>query len=257
MAGFFVAFLAPPNPHCATKQQPSAMSDFESEGFFENEWDECGGLAWNEFDWERYLREQDDTLHRYLAYYEKLKGHPERIDEAARMMGWDDGVRGSEVEDAGSPQDADIGPLDAQPPAGDSVIGPYTLHQNPVFIATKAIYLSLKRAWERLAGDGGKISQPLALALHASLHRGEEHAVLGVQALDLGDFAMAVSLFKRALQELNQTLAVTDDPATTANRHLTAWKEDALPRLFDLREIWLRVINECREELERRVDDES
>ncbi|MDD2763865.1 MAG: hypothetical protein PHE83_07840 [Opitutaceae bacterium] len=230
------------------------MSDFESEGFFENEWDECGDLAWNEFDWERYLREQDDTLHRYLAHYERLKGHPERIDEAARLMGWDDGARGGETDGAGDNRDAESGSGDAQP-IGDNCIEPYTLHQNPVFIATKAIYLSLKRAWERLAGEGDKIPQPLAL--HTSLHRGEEHAVLGVQALDLGDFALAVSLFKRALQELNHTLALSDDPAAVANRFLTGWKEDALPRLFDLREIWLRVINECREELERRVDEEG
>jgi len=32
------------------------MSDFESDSFPENDWDECGDLVWNEFDWERYLR---------------------------------------------------------------------------------------------------------------------------------------------------------------------------------------------------------
>jgi len=80
---------------------------------------------------------------------------------------------------------------------------------------------------------------------------------LGVQALDLGDYAMAVSLFKRALQELNRTLAMATEPELAAVRRLAAWRDDAFPRLFDLREIWLRVIAECREELARRVDDES
>jgi hypothetical protein len=31
----------------------------------------------------------------------------------------------------------------------------------------------------------------------------------------------------------------------------------ALPRLFDLREICLRVVRECREELQRPLDDEE
>jgi hypothetical protein len=78
-----------------------------------------------------------------------------------------------------------------------------------------------------------------------------------VQALDLGDYAMAISLFKRSLEELNRTLALVTGTDAAAPRAFAAWREDALPRLFDLREIWLRVLNECREELGRRVDDES
>ena len=44
------------------------MNDFDSENPSENEWEEQGGLAWNEFDWERYLREQDEAIHRYLGF---------------------------------------------------------------------------------------------------------------------------------------------------------------------------------------------
>ena len=131
------------------------------------------------------------------------------------------------------------------------------MHKNPVFVATKAICLSLKRSWERIAVDPAKVPQPLALAMQTSLYRGEEQAFLGVQALDLGDYAMAISLFKRGLEELNRTLALVTGPADTASRAFAVWRDDALPRFFDLREIWLRVMNECREELGRCVDDEG
>jgi hypothetical protein len=231
------------------------MSEFNSESFPENEWDECGDLVWNEFDWERYLREQDDMLHRYLAFYERLKGRSDRIDEVACLMGWDTGQPGADSAD-GTDGAAKEEPADPPASARSSALEPYTLHKNPVFVATKAIYLSLKRSWERAAGDPGKVGQPLALATQTSLYRGEEHAILGVQAIDLGDYALAISLFKRALQELNQTLALASDSAA-AGRAVAGWTSDALPRLFDLREIWLRVISECREELERRVDEEG
>jgi len=238
------------------------MSDFDTEGFFENEWDECGDLAWNEFDWERYLREQEDALHRYLAHYERLADHPERIDEVAHLMGWDDGQHGGEAESPGGEAESAGGEAETQQDgvptsSGSYRIEPYTVHKNPVFIATRAIYLSLKRSWERVAGDAAKINQPQAFAIYGSLFRGEEPAILGVQALDLGDYAMAVSLFKRALQELNRTLALTSEPALAANRPFATWRDGAHPRLFDLREIWLRVIHECRQELARRVDDEG
>jgi len=225
------------------------MSNFDPDTPSENDWDERGDLAWNEFDWEQYLREQDDVLHRYLAFYEQLREHPERIDEVAHFMHWDEGVWTSEsvsMEDDGTEEEE----TEAQDEASYKA-EPYTLHKSPVFIATKAIFLSLKRAWERIATDNAKVPQTLAIALQTSLYRGEEQAILAVQALDFGDFAMAISLLKRALRELNQTLALLDDRAANVSRALGHFCQDARPRLFDLREIWLRVMNECRQELER------
>ena len=78
-----------------------------------------------------------------------------------------------------------------------------------------------------------------------------------IHALDFGDYAMAVSLFKRALAALNSSLALINADAINRLPHVRAWREDALPRFFDLREVWLRVINECREELEQPSDEEE
>jgi len=228
------------------------MNDFDSEGSGENEWEDRGELAWNEFDWERYLREQDATIHRYLGFYEALKGHPDRIDEVAEQMGWDRPDAGDNADDGEDDSDS-AGEADEF--IEDDEI--YTLHKNPVFIATKAIYLGLRRPWEQAASDADKLPRTLALSFLASLHRGEENAVHAVHALDFGDFAMAISLFKRALAALNNSLSYLDEP--TAERHpvLRPFREDALPRLFDLREVWLRVINECRQELNRPIDEEN
>jgi len=225
------------------------MSNFDPDTPSENDWEERGDLAWNEFDWEQYLREQDDVLHRYLAFYEQLREHPERIDEVAHFMQWDEGVWTS---DSVSMEDDDTEEEETEEMDEASYKAePYTLHKSPVFIATKAIYLSLKRAWERIATDSAKVPQPLAIAMQTALYRGEEQAILAVQALDFGDFAMAISLLKRALSELNQTLALLDERAVNFSRALGHFCHDAQPRLFDLREIWLRVMNECRQELER------
>ena len=228
------------------------MSDYDPEGGPENEWEERGELAWNEFDWERYLREQDDTIHRYLGFYEAFRHSPNRIDAVAEQMGWGPG-NWSDDTDATEPEEDETPP--EAPEFGEAEI--YTLHKNPIFVATKAIYLGVKRQWELSAGDAAKVPPPLALALLASLHRGEEHAVQAIHALDFGDFAMAVSLFKRALSALNESLTLLNAEGTKQHRAVMAYREETLPRLFDLREIWLRVISECREELDRPVDEES
>jgi hypothetical protein len=232
------------------------MNDFNAEGSSENEWEEPAELTWNEFDWEHYLREQDAAISRYLSFYDTLKGHPERIDETAHLMGWDEGDWSSD----GEPVDSALIEEEATTPdeAVDyDQLEPYTLHKNPVFIATKAIYLGLKRSWETLAVDPASVPQPLALAFQSALHRGEEQAGLAIQALDLGDYAMAISLFKRALRELNASMALVDNATTERRAALTMFRADAWPRLFDLREIWLRIISECRDELARRIDEEN
>ena len=228
------------------------MSNFDSDGGPENPWDDRGDLAWNEFDWERYLRDQDEAIHRYLRFYESCKDVPDRIDKVAEKMNWgdDEWTDESDLEDDDSVSDDADGP-------GDSEEDVYTLHKNPIFIATKAIYLGLNRSWQRLASDPAKAPQSLAVSLLSSLHQGEEHAVQAVHALDFGDFAMAISLFKRAMSALNGTLALLSADDVMRYRGVSEWREEALPRLFDLREVWLRVIAECREELDRPVDDEN
>lgn len=230
------------------------MSNFETNGPSDNEWEDRGELAWNEFDWERYLREQDDVIHRYLGFYEQLKGKDDRIDESAHLMGWDEDSWSTDPSDARDEEDSEPAAV------GDGSDGkdePYTLHKNPIFISTKAIYLSLKRAWESIAPNPNKVPQQFAFAIHASIYRGEEQAMLAVQALDFGDYAMAISLFKRALSELNRTFSLLGEPLVEKLPAVAAFREDALPRLFDLREIWLRVMNECREELERPDEDDE
>jgi hypothetical protein len=227
------------------------MSNFDSDGGAENPWDDRGDLAWNEFDWERYLRDQDEAIHRYLRFYEACRHEPDRIDKVAEKMNW-----GDEDWSDDTTADLDVADDDGDGPAADEE-EVYTLHKNPIFVATKAIYLGLNRSWQRLASDPAKAPQELAVSVLASLHLGEEHAVQAIHALDFGDFAMAISLFKRAMSALNGTLALLSSEPVLRCRPVHAWREEALPQLFDLREVWLRVIAECRDELDRPVDDES
>jgi hypothetical protein len=220
------------------------MSDFDSDNLSENEWEENGDLAWNEFDWEVYLREQESAIHRYLGFYESVKAGPERIDEVADKMGWDCADT-EELEERESPEKVLF---------SDEI---YTLQKNPVYIATKALFLSLRRSWELTSLSPGKIPQCLSVTLLSSLHRCEEQAVMAIHALDFGDYAMAICLFKRALAALNACFAVIGTEEADGIETIRELRDDMRIRLFDLREIWLRVISDCREDTERDTDEET
>lgn len=221
------------------------MSNPNAGGDLNNEWEDRGDVAWNEFDWERYLREQDAEVDRYVQLYEACKDPAKRIDEVAEQMQWGEAGWVEDDEDAEDEEDDDD---------EDDV---YTLHKNPIYIATKGIYLVLTRSWAKLAADPARVPPPLALALLESFQRGQDLSMQAVHALDFGDYAMAVSLFKRALGALNASFAILSADAVARLPRLAAWRDEAMPRLFDLREVWLRVIAECREELERPIDEEE
>jgi hypothetical protein len=218
------------------------MTNSDSDGLFDNDWEDRGELSWTEADWMKYLGEQDDAVRDYLKHYDLLGEAADRIDEVARRMGWEL----AENNEAAAESAAE----ETETEAEDAFAGdwdPYTLHRNPVYISSRAIYLSLIAHWERVAAQPDRVPAALAITLQASLYRGNEQVLQAVQALEMGDYTLAVCLFKRALQELNVTLARLSQPDVVENTLATRFREYALPRLFDLREIWLRVMNECRQ----------
>jgi len=213
------------------------MTNQDHDGLFESDGEERHELAWTEVEWEKYLAEHEASVRDYLRHYDALAGTSDRIDEVARRLGWE-----TEADDD-SAEGAEADGLDA---SFDTEWEPYTLHRNPVYIATKAIYLSLVANWERIASQPGRVPAVTVLAFQGALYRGRENALQAVQALDLGDYVLAICFFKRALREVNDSLARLGAGAAADGSVLARYREFALPRLFDLREIWLRVMAECR-----------
>ena len=221
------------------------MTNPDSDGLFDNDWDDCGELSWTEADWLKYLASQETAVREYIKHYDQLPASMQRIDEAARLMGWElaEDPAAMGAEDAKEIEVVDE--LEEDVFEGDW--DPYTLHRNPVYISTRALYLSLLAHWERVAVQPGRVPPALGITLQALLYRGNEQALQAVQALEMGDYTLAVLLFKKALRELNLTLTRLNEPDATATPLAVRFREYAMPRLFDLREIWLRVMNECRQ----------
>ncbi len=216
------------------------MTNSDSDGLFDNDWEDRGELSWTEADWMKYLGEQEDAVRDYVKHYDLLAAAPDRIDEVARRMGWEL-AEDNEAETEAADHDEAEGTF-----GGDW--DPYTLHRNPVYISSRALYVSLIAQWERVAAQPGRIPPALAITLQASLYRGNEQVLQAVQALEMGDYTLAICLFKQALRELNVTFARLSQPDVANTTLALRFREYALPRLFDLREIWLRVMSECRQD---------
>ena len=64
------------------------MSQYEFEGSNEGDWDDTGDLAWNESDWQVFLRNSDKEVVRFMTAYNQVKEQDDRLDAAASLMGW-------------------------------------------------------------------------------------------------------------------------------------------------------------------------
>jgi hypothetical protein len=230
------------------------MSENQSDGLSDNEWDETWEFAWSEFDWERHLREQDKTVQAYLSHYDRLIRRPDRIDEAAHLMGWDQEGWTSDEPEAEETAAAEKPETTAR--GGKSSFDPYTIQKHPVYVSTHGLFVWLARAWEFVVpACGPRVPVRTALSYSSALANSEHNGLLAVHSLDMGDFSLSVCLLKRALTDLNAAIRQLQSLDVNVHPAFAQFHAQAMIRIFDVREIWLRVMRDCRAELDRRVSE--
>ena len=224
------------------------MSGLNFDSSFDDEWDgdEPNDLGWDEADWYKYLQRQDQEITRFLAIYDQIDPKMDRIDEAARLMGWEP-----------SSQEFPTSSIDLDRQDDEDRLPPYTLHQHPVFIITRAFHSYLTQSWDyiRTTYPENKMLNVFSWYYAQSLNLWERNILLALQALDIGDFALSICHIKYALNAFNQTMHLLGKLPETPNPEYLNRIHECRTRLFDLREICLRIINDCREEIRHQKDE--
>ena len=225
-----------------------------SENSPEGDWDEKGHLAWNEYDWKRYLNNSEEETSRFLSLYLKMRNQASRLDDIAHTLGWDREDMGGGPYPDDTQSDELTEPLALNHPHEEfpdsDEFDPYTIHRHPVFIVTRALYKYMSEGLDLLIElESAELNARTVHLYHRSLSSGEHNAIMAVNALDMGDFNLCICHLKSALSILNQSLAMLQQfPSSEAFAH---YANDATAAIFDLRELWLRVLHECREEHKR------
>lgn len=238
----------------------------------EGDWEEFSSEPyWSESQWRNYLSGSDKDTARFLSIYNSVKDKPNHLDEVASLMGWDaedmsmtedfSFVDSSEMDDdlenasdsGNSSSPADSSDLD------DMTQGaPYTLHRHPVFVVTRSLYRYLHQSWEHyMQHSEYAISPKFSWDYAQSLHQAEMNVLLSIQALDLGDFGLSICHLKNSLSALNQTLHLLNQLTHSNTALLEGFRNEARIRIFDLRELWIRVMGDCRHECQRRPGEQD
>jgi hypothetical protein len=230
------------------------MSDPNYENFEGGGWDDQSREpVWGEHQWRNYLKSSDRDSAKFLSIYNSLKHKPNHLDEVASLMGWD--AQDLSMTDEFSAIEVDVEPSNQ---ANDLESAPYTLHKHPVYVVTRSLYRYLHQSWEHFMTHSESTVPPLLCWRYAnSLHQAEMNVLLSIQSLDLGDYGLAICHLKNSLTSLNFTLTLLDQLSHNNQQFLHAFQEEIRIRLFDLRELWLRVMQDCRIEAQRKPNSED
>ena len=218
----------------------------------EGDWEEfSSGPSWGESQWRSYLHGSDKDTERFLSVYNSVKNKPNHLDEVATLMGWD-------VEDISLTDEFTFIEEDEERPSSENSSAPYTLHRHPVFVFTRALYRYLHQSWEHyMLHSERSLTPKISWDYSNSLHQGEMNVLLSIQALDLGDYGLSICHLKNSLSALNQTLSLLDQLDHPSSTFLNGFRKEAQIRIYDLRELWIRVMGDCRHECQRRLDDQE
>ena len=232
--------------------QPHFMSDPNFD-HSEGDWEEFSSEPnWSESQWRNYLKGSDRNTARFLSIYNSVKDEPNHLDKVASLMGWD-------TEDMSMTDDFTFSELDEGNPTPEENEGaPYTLHRHPVFVVSRSLYRYLHQSWQHyLAHSEEHVSAKMSWDYATSLHQAEMNVLLSIQALDLGDFGLSICHLKNSLNALNQTLSLLNQLTHPNDSFVDGFRHEAKIRLFDLRELWIRVMGDCRHECQRRPGEQE
>jgi hypothetical protein len=167
------------------------------------------------------------------------------LDSIAGIMGWQNedwaSIDDIELDDE---QMRQLKPLDIEEVRH---LDPYTIHRHPIYISSSALYSYLRNAWEHLMRHNNKQPEAhLSWGYCASLSDGERHSFLAANSLDLGDYLLAVCHLKKAHAALNESLRINRLFSHQNKGIFGEYLKETNLRMHDLREIWLRVMHDCR-----------
>ena len=224
------------------------MSQYEFDNNQEGDWEENEDIAWNEADWQNFLRKSEKEVSRFISAYNKVKNEPDRLDAAAVIMGWhrDDW---SSIDEFDLEDEEEIirnpKPLDMDDDV--SKMDPYTLHRHPVYITATALFSYLRASWEHLMRHNRQQPEAhLSWSFCASMADAERHAIIAATCLDLGDFLLAVCHLKKAHSALNESMRINRLFEHENEKIFADYLKESDLRMHDLREIWLRIMQDCR-----------
>ncbi len=200
--------------------------------------------VWDEYEWERFLQQQDHKTEKYMELLEKYLDDPNRDQIIAREMGWSQLLDGK--EDWAPEVDSlfEVGGEEEQSP----LVSGESFEEHRLYRAAFALTVWIDQLFDE---DSALQNEPSAvkLATHAALASAKLAAALSGE--DVDEIGMTIAYLKRALRAI--TLSMDGAAALLREKRISSSRHAVLlQRLFHVRDGIITLIGEYRGEWRRR-----
>ncbi len=208
---------------------------------------------WDEYDWERFLQQQDHKTEKYMQLLEQYLDDPQRDQIIAREMGW---TQLLDANDWSTEVDAllDENPAEESASDTDQAAAAFdTFEDHSLYRAAFALTIWIDQLFDE---DPSLQNEPAAvkLATHSALASAKLAAALSDD--DVDEIGMTIAYLKRALKAI--TISMDAAAQLLSGKLITATQHSVLQqRLFQVRDGIITLMGEYRSEWRRRFGSEG
>lgn len=222
---------------------------------------------WDEYDWERFLQQQDLKTERYMELLEKYMDNPDRDQIIAHEMGWSH-LAASEDHDDGEEEKDWISFERGETPAsemlfeGEPLLGEFaspfeeeeegeeleSFELHPLYQASFALTIWIDQLFEGLEELENR---PAAVRLATNCAVASAKLAAALSDDDASEIGMTIAYLKRALKALSSALDASHLFAREA-RLSTKTRKELRGKLFHVRDGVIVLMGEYRTEWRRR-----
>ena len=209
---------------------------------------------WDEYEWERFLRQQDGKTEKYMQLLETYLDDPERDEIIAREMGWtqlldekDWSVEVDALMDEGAAEDDEAVIENADRSAE-------VFEDHDLYRAAFALTIWIDQLFDQ---NASLQSEPAAvkLATHAALASAKLAAALSGDRLD--EIGMTIAYLKRALKAITVSMEAAAQLRKPAGQITRSQYAVLQQRLFQVRDGIISLMGEYRGEWLRRFGSDG
>jgi hypothetical protein len=208
--------------------------------------------VWDEYEWERFLQQQDHKTEKYMELLEKYLDHPQRDQIIAREMGWTQLLNEEESDSWSDEVDAMLAEEASSREGGDtqqeSAAFTDGFEDHTLYRAAFALTVWIDQLFDE---QTTLQNEPAAvkLATHSALASAKLAAALSDD--DVDEIGMTIAYLKRALKAI--TVSMEAGGQLVAEKLITAQQHSVLQqRLFEVRDGIISLMGQYRGEWLRR-----